>query len=410
FPAVSGSWRISSESFMEDVDFISDLKIRAGWGKLGNQETQRFAYISGVSDTPTYALGAGGENTTGTVQRSSALPDFPTEDLSWEVVKTTNVAIDALLFNDRFSITAEYYNRVTDGILQTVPIAGSVGVRNNPTINFAEVLNRGFELQLGYNNFIGSVQYDVSANLTTVHNEALSLYGETPFGGDQNRVEEGKPLFFFRGYKVDGIFQDQAEVDAWLAEYEEPGSVKSPGDIYYQDINGDGIIDADDRTFIGSSIPDYYYGFNIDLFYEGFDLSLFFQGVGGLQRVNNIRWGGESMSSDGVNQLTSVLDRWTPDNRSDTMPRAVFNDPGNNTRFSDRWVEDADYIRLRNFQLGYTISPDLTERMGLGSSSLRLFLSGRNLITITGWSGLDPENDDIPPARTISLGINMTIL
>lgn len=410
FPAVSGSWRVSSESFMDRFEFISDLKIRGGWGQLGNQETQRFAYISGVSNTPTYAVGAGGEDVFGTVQRAAALPDFPTEDLSWEVVTTSNIAVDALLFDDRFSITAEYYNRVTDGILQTVPIAGSVGVRNNPTINVAEVLNRGFELELGYRNSLGPVQYDISANLTTVHNEVLSLFEGTPFGGDQGRVEEGESLFFFRGYQMEGIFQNQSEVDAWLAEYEEPGAIKSPGDVYYKDINGDGIIDADDRTKIGSPIPDYYYGLNVDLFYGEFDLSVFFQGVGGIQRINNIRWGGESMDSDGVNQLTSVLDRWTPENPSETMPRAVRNDPGNNNRFSDRWVEDADYLRLRRLQLGYTISPELVQRMGMGSSSLRLFLSGTNLFTITGWSGLDPENDLIPPARTISLGINMTIL
>lgn len=409
FPSVSGSWRVSSESFMDEVDFIDDLKIRGGWGQLGNQETARFAYISGVSDSPTYAVGAGGEDVYGTIQRSAALPDFPTEDLTWEIVTTKNVAIDALFFDNRFSVTAEYYNRITDGILQTVPIAASVGIQNNPTINTAEVLNRGFEFELGYQNAIGPVQYDLSANLTTVHNEVLSLFGGTPFGGDQGRVDEGESLFFFRGYQMEGIFQNQSEVDGWLAEFEEPGSLKSPGDVYYKDINGDGIIDADDRSKIGSPIPDYYYGFNIDLFYEGFDLSLFFQGVGGIQRVNNIRWGGESMDSDGVNQLTSVLDRWTPQNPSETMPRAVRDDPGNNNRFSDRWVEDADYLRLRNLQLGYTLAPELVNRMGMGSSSLRLFLSGTNLVTLTGWSGLDPENDLIPPARTISLGINMTI-
>jgi hypothetical protein len=208
---------------------------------------------------------------------------------------------------------------------------------------------------------------------------------------------------------VDGIFQSQSEVDQWLAEFEEPGSVKSPGDIYYKDINGDGIIDADDRTKIGNPIPDFYYGLNFELLYKDFDMSLFFQGVGGIQKVNGIRRAGEAMDSDGVNQLTSVLDRWTPENPSETMPRAVRDDPGNNTRFSDRWVEDADYLRLRNFQFGYTLNPDLVNRMGLGSSSLRLFLSASNLFTVTDWSGLDPENDLIPPARTISLGINMTI-
>lgn len=409
FPSVSGSWRVSSESFMDNVDFIDDLRIRAGWGRLGNQETARFAYISGVGDSPTYAFGARPGEPLGTVRRAVRLADFPVEDLSWEVVTTYNIGFESLLFNNRLSLTAEYYNRVTDGILQTVPLAASVGIQNNPTFNIAEVLNRGLEFEIGYNDIIGPLQYNISANLTTVHNEVLHLYEGIPFGGEQDRVDEGESLFFFRGYKVGGIFQDQAEVDAWLAENEEPGSIKSPGDIYYEDLNGDGVIDADDRTKIGSPIPDYYYGFNVDLFYQGFDLSLFFQGVGGIQRVNNVRWSGESMASDGNNQLTSVLDRWTPENPSSTMPRAVRNDPGNNNRFSDRWVENADFLRLKNLQFGYTVPPEIAEKAGLGQSTLRLFLSGSNLFTVTEWTGLDPENDLVPPARTISLGLNLTI-
>lgn len=410
FPSISGSWRISSESFMDNVGFINDLRIRGGWGQLGNQETARFAFISGVGDTPTVAFGAVPGQPEGTVRRAVRLADFPVEDLSWEVVTTVNLGIEALMLNDRFSLTAEYYNRITDGILQTVPLAPSVGIQNNPTFNIAEVRNRGFEFELGFQDAIGSIQYDVSANLTTVNNEVLSLFDSIPFGGDGGRVEEGKSLFFFRGYKVDGIFRDQAEVDAWLAEFDEPGSTKSPGDIYYKDLNGDGIIDADDRTKIGSPIADYFYGLNIDLFYRGFDLSMFFQGVGGVQRINNVRQAGEGMASDGVNQLTSVLNRWTPENHSSTMPRAVRDDPGNNNRFSDRWIEDADYLRLRNLQVGYTVPPEVAQRIGMGNSSLRLFLNGTNLFTITGWSGLDPENDIVPPARTISLGISLTIL
>ncbi len=413
FPSVSASWRISSESFMDNVDIFDDLRLRAGWGRLGNQETARFAYISNVNNDPTYSFGSspgGEEEASGTVRRAGRLADFPNEDLSWEIVTTYNIGIESLLLNERLSVTAEYYNRLTDGILQTVPLAPSVGIQNNPTFNIAEVLNRGVEFELGYQDVIGPLQYNVTANLTTVHNEVLDLYEGVPFGGNQGRVDEGESLFFFRGHKVAGIFQNQEEVDAWLTENEEPGAIKSPGDIYYQDLNGDGVVDADDRTKLGSPIPDYYYGINFDLMYRGFDMSLFFQGVGGVQKVNNVRWAGESMDSDGVNQLTSVLDRWTPDNPSTTMPRAVRNDPGNNTRFSDRWVEDADFFRLKNLQFGYTVPSEIAARAGLGNSTLRLFLSGSNLFTVTSWTGLDPENDNIPPARTISLGLSMTIL
>lgn len=409
FPSFALAWRISSENFMSNVNFLDDLKIRAGWGQLGNQETARFAFLSSVGTEPTIAFGSGGEDPAGRLVEGIRLPDFPTENLTWEVVTTLNIGFDALMLNNRLSLTAEYYNRYTDGILQSVPIAPSLGVDNNPIINVADVSNRGMEFQLGFRDFLGPVQYEVSGSLTTINNEVMGMFDDTPVGGTENRIEIGYPIGYFWGHKVDGIFQNQSEIDQWLASNSEPGSIKSPGDIRFVDVNGDGVIDADDRTFLGSPIPGYYYGLNMNLMYKGFDMSFFFQGVGDVQRINGVRWGGESMSSDGVNQMTSVLNRWTPENPSTKMPRAVHDDPGNNNRFSDRWVENADYFRLKNFTLGYTLQPDMVNRIGMNPGSmLRLFVSSSNLLTLTSWRGIDPENDTIPPARVISLGLSVT--
>lgn len=415
FPSVSMAWRVSSEDFMNRFEFISDLKLRGGWGQLGNQETSRFAYISTVGQQPMYTFGARDGDPTGNLVNGIRLPDFPSEELTWEVVTTINAGLDAVLFNDRLSFTAEYYNRVTDGILQSVAVARSVGNEHDPIFNVASVLNRGFEFQVGYNGMAGPVNYNISGNLTTVNNEVLELADGLPFGDNFGRIEEGYPLGYLWGYKVGGIFQNPNEVDEWLANNSEPGADKATGDIWYQDIGSedgggpDGVIDANDRTYLGSTIPGYYYGLNMNFMYKGLDLSLFFQGVGDIQKYNFLRRGGEGMDSNGVNQWASVVDRWTPENPSTTMPRAVHGDPGKNLRISDRFVEDADYFRLKNFQLGYTLQPELLSRLGIGTTSkYRLYVSGSNLFTVTNWSGIDPENDYIPPARVFTIGVNVS--
>ncbi|GAA4306728.1 SusC/RagA family TonB-linked outer membrane protein [Compostibacter hankyongensis] len=418
FPSFSVAWRITREDFMKSLSWLNDLKIRGGYGVLGNEQTTSgFAYLYTASFNPHYALGSGDGDGHGNMQIASFLPTFSNENLSWEKVYTTSVGIDALLFNNTLSLTADYYHKMTKGIIQSVPLPANAGIEMPMDQNVADVLNRGFELQAGYNRNFGKLGFSVSANLTTVHNEVRSLYLHIP-----NRplgLEEGYPIGYIYGYKVGGIFQNTQETDDWKARYRDAigSNDPRPGDIYFQDLYGnpvagqttkntqrDSLINDNDQTYLGSTIPGYYYGFNLGLSYSRFDLSVFFQGVGDVKKYNPYRAVGEAMSANGINQLASTLNHWTADNHSTTMPRAVFNDPNHNTRMSDRFVESAAYLRLQNVQLGYTLPSPLLQRTGF-IRSIRLYLSGVNLFTLTKWSGPDPENDVVPSTRQFIAGI-----
>ncbi len=427
FPAVSAAWRISKEPFMQGLTFISDLKLRGGWGQAGNQETRSFAFLSLISITPDYAVGSGNGNAIGTVRNGVSLPDFPVTDLTWETVTTTNVGFDGQFLGNRLSATVEFYQRDTKGLLQGANLAASVGNQNQPVLNIASVRNSGIELQLGWQDKIGDFGYSVSGNLTTVKNRVTKLYKDTPFGGEGGRIEVGKPLFYLWGYKVGGIFQNQAEIDAYKAvtrDINNNGNF-APGDMYFQDVNtspseagafptpgADGRVNSDDRTFLGSTIPGFFYGINLGANYKNFDLSVFFQGVGDVYRYNGQRANGENMGSTGSNQWTTVKNRWTTSNPSTTMPRAVRSDPAQNNRFSDRFVESAAFMRLKNVQLGYNLPRTLAANLGF-LQGLRVYVAGTNLLTFTKWTGLDPEDANrdggiVPPGRTYTLGINAT--
>ncbi|MCU0352392.1 MAG: TonB-dependent receptor, partial [Cytophagales bacterium] len=429
FPSVAVAWRLSSESFFQNIPFVNDLKLRAGYGSLGNQETGNFLFLSRVLTSSDYAFGSGNGNATGNVQLGAALPDFPVRDLTWEISRTTNVGIDGIAWNNRLSFTFEYYNRLTSGILQSVPLPAAAGIQNQPVLNVASVRNSGVEVALGYNQTVGDFSFNVSANLTTVRNRVESVFRDAPTGGEFGRIEEGFPINYIWGYQVGGIFQTQAEIDTWRARYTDAnigqnktnpaaGYQYKPGDMWFRDVNGapaagqvrnptpDSLINANDRTYLGKTIPGFFYGINLGASYKGIDLSLFFQGVGDVQAINNARWRGEGMNGRGVNQWASTLDRWTPQNPSSTMPRAAFQDPAQNTRFSSRWVESAAFMRLKNIQLGYTLPKPLLNRLGF-IENLRIYVAATNLLTFTRWTGLDPEErGGIPPTRVVNLGLN----
>jgi hypothetical protein len=256
------------------------------------------------------------------------------------------------------------------------------------------------------------------------------LFSDEPFGGEYGRVEVGQPLFYLWGYKVGGIFQNQAEIDAYNATTADAingGYAQRPGDIYFEDVNGDplnpgegpdpnpdGKINQYDRTFLGKTVPGFYYGLNLGADYKKFDLNIFFQGVGDVVAVNTSRIAGEGMSYSNLpNQFASVKERWTEQNPSTTMPRAVINDPNGNTRFSDRWVENASFVRLRNVTLGYTLDAEALSHVGSFAQGIRLYVMASNLFTLTRWTGIDPEQTNrdgqvIPPTRVLSGGINIT--
>lgn len=418
FPSFSAAWRLTEEDFMKDIRWLNDLKIRGGYGALGNEQTTAgFAYLSTASQTPHYALGSGNGDGQGTMRIGSYLPNFPNTALTWEKVYSTSVGFDAVMFHNAVSLTADYYHKKTRGIIQSVSLPANAGIETPTDQNVADVLNTGFEFQAGYNVDLGKLRVSVSANLTTVHNEVLSLYKHIP--DRPSGLEEGRPIGFIYGYKVGGIFQDQTQIDTWKSKYHDGigSDDPKPGDLYFQDLYGnpepgqttknmqrDSMINDNDQTYLGSTIPRFYYGFNLGLNYGDFDLSVFFQGVGKVSKYNFYRAEGEAMSSNGINQWASVADRWTPDHHGTAMPRAVFGDPNANNRMSDRFVENAAYLRLQQVQLGYTVPSSSLMRTGF-IKGIRVYVSGINLFTATKWTGPDPENDLVPSTRQFLAGI-----
>ena len=429
FPSFAAGWRVSSERFFPKTTFINDLKLRGGWGTLGNiNSAGAYRFLSNVNFSADYPLGSGSGNGLGTQTQGATLPDFANTTLTWEKLHTTNIGFDAILFNNRVSFTAEYYNKLTYGVIQQVSLPPNTGVQSPADLNIGEVRNKGFEFQLGYNNAIGPVQFNVSGNLTTVDNKVVKLYNGNPLGGEGGRIEEGYSLFYLWGYKTAGIFQTQAEIDAWRQTHADvnigqvlgdptKGYVYKPGDLYFQDVYGnptqpkerysqtpDSIINSNDRTFLGKTIPGFYYGLNIGASWKGFDLTALFQGVGDVKKYNYLRAGGEGIGGLG-NAWSTALNRWTTQNPKGDIPRAVYNNPSDGSRFSSRYVESAAYLRLRNIQLGYSLNSNYLAQSGF-IQKLRFYITAVNLFTITKWTGLDPENDGIPPTRQFLFGIN----
>lgn len=413
FPSGSFGWRISKERFMQRFRFLDDLKIRGSYGVLGNEQTTGgWSYLSVANVVqPSYNFGS-----PQIVYQGIAYSNFPNADLTWERLNTASIGFDALLFNNKVSVTADLYHKITKGIIQSVELTPSSGVTSSADINIAEVLNKGIELQVGFNNVFGNVGVALNGNFTTVHNEVLQLANNTALRNDG--LETGLPIGFIHGYKMGGIFQSSQEIDNWKSSVRDVISKEQrPGDIYFQNLYGrpapgstrrnlvkDSVIDDNDRTYLGKVIPGYYYGFTARLNYKWLDISVFFQGVGDIQKYNVERESGENMSGYGRNQFRTVLNAWTEQNPSSGMPRAVYNDPNGNARVSDRFVENAGYIRLQNVQAGFTVPAKWLMKTD-AIQNLRVYFTAVNLFTITKYSGLDPENDDFPNTRQLLFGI-----
>ena len=431
---------------MKNVSFLNDLKLRSGWGQLGNQETRPFAYLSTVSTAPVISQGSGNGDPMGNLNWGVALPDFPTEDLSWETIITKNIGVDALFWKNRISLTVEYYDKLTKDILQAVELPASVGNQNNPILNVADVSNKGWEFQLGYYQSIGEVDIFFNGNFTTVKNNVESVYNNQPFNAVDNqgniigRIEEGFPLYYIRGFLAEGIYQSQEEVDSWWStntdELADPALV-GPGDMYFRSIHGppdpnngydfytlfpDTVVNYLDQTYIGKIIPGHYYGFTFGAGWKGIELSLFFQGVGDVQKYTNAHWWGVMLAGWAFNRNVSVdaLNGWTPEHpvqydgssnkgKAQSITRAIWNDPGGNYRYSDRYVMNAGFMRLKNLIIGYTLPARWMDKTN-SIDRVRFYFSGHNLYTFTNWIGLDPEatNEYLPIPRTWVLGINAT--
>ncbi|HYW96394.1 MAG TPA: TonB-dependent receptor, partial [Bacteroidales bacterium] len=398
---------------------------RAGWGQLGNQEVRNMAYVSTISPNPSYAFGSYYGSSPvglGIFETGAAMFSFPNPDLKWEKTSTTNIGFDAVLFTN-LSFSLEYYDKTTDGILQETSIPPSVGSKNNPVANIAKVKNNGFETTIEFQKSIGNFSFNVGGNLTTVHNEVLSTYNNIPFGTNDQRIETGYPIHYIYGYELDGIFQTQAEIDQWQLSHSDLTISQSyqPGDMYFKDVNGapnpdlgyefytpmpDSVVNDFDRTYLGKTIPGFFYGFHFGANWKGFDFSAFFQGVGDVMKYNSARASLENLGTRGNNMRTTVLDAWTDQNHSTTMPRAIVGDPNHNARYSSRYVESAAYLRLGNAQIGYSIPPSLMNKLNNPLQSLRVYGSVSNAFVITQWDGLDPENDYSPVPRVFTIGLS----
>lgn len=419
FPGVSVGWNISEESFMKNGPFDL-LKIRAGWGQTGNNTFGNFEAFQ------LYEGGANYRDVPGTVPIQLGNPD-----LKWETTTQTNVGIDFGIINGRINGSLDFYIKDTDDLLLDKPIPTTSGF-TSVLQNVGKMSNRGVDLSLTSSN-IKKDNFTWSTTLTVgyLKNEVVELVDGIPFdSGFANRVAEGQPLGSFFGHVSDGLFQNQGEIDAHATQ-----ATASPGDIRFQDIAGgagpdnitgtaddlapDGVINDDDRTYIGKALPDFQGGLRNRLNFYGVDLNIFFQFATGFQIYNNNLAFTEGMNSVFAPSRNAWENRWMQEGDQTDIPRLVRNDPNNNRRDSDRFVEDGDYLRLKTLTLGYTIPSNVTETIGLRRA--RVFLSGYNLWTLTNYSGFDPEVNifdgnntalgtdflTFPQSRSVVFGVNI---
>lgn len=393
FPSVSVGWVVSQEEFMKDAKWISNLRLRASTGSLGNQELPNYAYISTmVKDGDGYSLNRYGN-----------------PDLKWETTTQQNFGLDFSILNNSLSFTADYFIKNTSGILLALSLPEMVGTVGPTYVNAGEVRNKGFEFSLNYRNSIGDFKYSINGNMATLKNEVIKLHPNVPnLSGAFTRTIPGQPLNSFYGYKMEGIYQTAAEVTQHLYGTTNPNQL--PGDIKFADIDGNGVINDNDKTYIGSPIPKFSYGVNLSGAYKGFDLSVFMQGVQGVDKYNDAKKITD-FDSRPFNSSTAVLNSWTGPGTSNTMPRVSTTDTGV-SRVSSLYVEDASYFRLKNVELGYSFG-DLIKKMKLGVQDVRFYVSGQNLFTSTKYTGLDPESIDqidmgtYPQSKAFLFGVNV---
>jgi len=388
FPAFSAGWMISEEDFMQPIELISEMKLRASWGQQGNQEI------------PTYAFQ--------TLYRSDAdrvlINRYGNPDLRWETTTQANVGLDFGLFRNRLYVSMDYFEKVTSDILLPISLPQLAGDVEATFVNAGQVSNNGFELSVTYRNYDNPFGYFISGNMAAISNTVDELHPNLPnIIGSVTRTQPGHPLNAYFGYVQEGIYQNQAEIDEHL--FNTPNPSQQPGDIRFRDLDESGVIDDNDRTVIGDPNPDFTFGLNFGGSYSSFDISFFFQGVYGVDRFNDLK---RIIDYDTrpFNYSDRVLDSWDGEGSTNSIPRVSFTDNGS-SRVSDIYVEDASYLRLKNMEIGYNFN------LGRGEGgNIRLYLSGQNLLTFTNYTGLDPESTDLmdrgtyPQARTVLLGIN----
>lgn len=392
FPSVSVGWRISEEDFFPKNKFIDNIKIRASWGESGNQFTGlNFAFLSALNNNIFYVVG-NDQN----VVVAPAPTTFANADLKWEISNQYDIGIDASFMKGKLTATLDYYDKTTRDVLLGLPIPFASGLFLPAESNVGNIENSGIEAAVSYNGKIGDFNFSIGGNITTVKNVVNGL-GDIPeiisgIGGAQShRTVVGQSLGHFFGFKTDGLYQNEAEASAALPDVFSSGA--QPGDIRFVDINNDGKIDANDKTNIGHPFPKFYYGINLNGDYKGFDLSVSLRGAGDQQIFNSARITTEGLT--GANNFSrQVLGRWTGagTTNSASHPRLTRDDPNGNNRLSDRWIEDASFLRIQNIQFGYSFSSEKLKSVTKDLiTDLRFYIGVQNLAVITRYSGPDPE-------------------
>ncbi|PCE62571.1 SusC/RagA family TonB-linked outer membrane protein [Sediminicola luteus] len=417
FPSFSAGWVASEEDFF-NVDFINRLKIKASWGQLGNQElpvANPYLNISEISESGSFYPFDGASPTTGAQLSAVGNPD-----IKWETSETKNIGFEMDMLDSRLSLGFEYYQIDTEDLIsQDNSLISTTAIdAAAPYVNFGSMRNKGFDLSIGYIDQTDSgFSYGVTANISHYKNEVTELItdfytGDSFRQGAVTRTEVGRPISSFYGRVVEGIFQSDAEVSAHATQ-----AGAAPGRLKYKDVNNDGVINDEDRDYIGSPHPDFTYGLNLTAGYKNFDLSAFFTGSSGNDIYYHQRIYTEFPTFFNLNRTTAVLDAWSTSNTGGSVPALSTSVVNEETNPNSYFVEDGSYFRLKNLQLGYNLPSEITEKMGM--SNFRVYLQGTNLFTITDYSGMDPEvgarnartigvdTGTYPISKIYTLGVNL---
>ncbi len=439
FPSVSLGWRLSEEGFMETTrDWLDDLKIRAGYGQTGNAEVPRSANFANEFTTETrytdYDI-----NGTNTSSLGYRLQRYGNEDTKWESTETYNIGLDATVLNGKFGLGFEYYIRNTTDMLVKAAYSHLAGEGDAPYVNYGDLQNKGWELSLNYRDSKGDWAWNVGLNLSQYKNEIKKLsdsddfslwgYGARFEGTPVTRTTKGQPISMFYGYKVDGFYENAQQVLDRLPLGTDIKTLEQAetyvGKFRFADVNGDGKLNSDDRTYIGNPHPDLIAGLNLGLSYRNFDLTAFFYSTIGNDIFNNTKYFTDFWLFEG-NKSSRMRDKsWTPENPNATLPILDYGDMYSGTNPSSYYVEDGSFLRLKNLVIGYTVPKQVLQKIGV--ANLRVYVQAENLFTITGYDGLDPETTNAnisdgnesdlrrgidmggwPTLRTFALGVNFT--
>ena len=413
FPSFSAGWNLHKEAFFEPLsEIVHTLKIRGSWGKLGNQEVKAnadfpsfpyYPYITVISSDQNYTFGG----TSSSIATGVAPTSGANAHLRWESTTTYGTGIDASFLQGKLDLTVDWFNRKTNDIILDVPVSGVYGLYP-PVRNAGAVQNKGWEFLVGYKDSKGDFSYNGSFNVSFIDNKITDLYGTGPYLTGTTIQEAGYPISSLYGYIADGIFQSEQEVENHAFQSDRT----APGDLKYRDIDGNGVIDSDDRQYLGNYYPKTTFGLTLGGSYKNFDLMVFFQGAA---RVNTYLEGKLGQVSDAAGKPTSaLLDSWTPENPDASLPRILYSYTQNNAidNPSSFWVRDASYLRLKNLQIGYSFT-NLVKKLGV--SRARIYYSGQNILTFSGlYDWIDPEASYssgiyyYPQVKVHTLGLNVT--